>query len=243
MEELFGNSAGGTIKNCVNYAEVKYGADAAGGILGYGGEETSVEFCINYGRISGMQQLGGITGCSNLNSSIKFCYNRGEIVSVSNYGTGGICGIFGHPTKGEKGEIYGCYNTGKVIGCKNDVAGISGFMNGVTRVENVINCGEVYVGSTKITNDIGSEGNFFGRIIGEKGSKGSLNNYRNMSDSELKNYSQNEIEKFLGENYIPDGKKIDKDGKLVDNKDNNGNIIYLNDGYPILKWQGESGKK
>ena len=54
-----------------------------------------------------------------------------------------------------------------------------------------------------------------------------MRQYSNASSEQLKSYSQDDIFNFLGEEYIQDGEKIDE----------NGNIVYLNDGYPILKWQ------
>lgn len=222
--------------------EIKYGIDGVGGICGEGSEESTIEYCVNYGRIAAVQQIGGIVGCANLNSSVRYCYNRGEISSVADYGEGGICGVFGHPTKGEKGELYGCYNTGKVTGKVSQVGGVSGFMNCVTKVENIINCGDIYFETNKATSDIGSTTTFSdatscGRVIGYKGNNSVLSNYKNITNEQLKAYSQNDVLNYLGEEYIPDGKKIDKNGNIIDNRDSDGNIIYLNHGYPILKWQ------
>lgn len=173
-------------------------------------------------KLQELNKFGGIVGCANNNSSIKYCYNRGNIISTSNYGAAGICATFGNFSLGTKGEILGCYNTGKIEGKVNCVAGITGTMVNVTKVESVINCGEVYLSTTKATADIGSSNTYLGRIIGRKVT-GQLNNYRNVGSSILQDYSESELATVLGNVYT------------VDVQDEKGN--YINDGYPILKWQ------
>ncbi len=53
-----------------------------------------------------------------------------------------------------------------------------------------------------------------------------------VSEDTLKGYATT-----LKDKYIEDGKIKDVNGNWVDNKDEQDNIIYINNGYPILKWQ------
>lgn len=179
-----------------------------------------------------LNKFGGIIGGANNDSSIKYCYNRGNITANSNYGAAGICATFGHGTEGTKGELLGCYNTGKIEGKVRNVAGITGYMNNITKVENVVNCGEVYLSTSKATTDIGSSSTYLGRIIGKKGT-GELNNYRNVDRSILQGYSESELATALGDAYTSDVKIKVKDETTGEEKE----VWKYNNGYPILKWQ------
>ena len=167
-------------------------------------------------------KYGGIVGCANLDSSIKYCYNRGDVNETYNYGAAGICATFGSGSIGSKGEILGCYNTGNINAKGSRIGGITGYMNNVTKVENVVNCGNVFLNSTKATAKIGSSTSYLGTIVGMKGNA-PLNNSLEISKDTWKEYSESQLINVLGDMYTKDVQ--DKDGK------------YLNDGYPILKWQ------
>lgn len=56
------------------------------------------------------------------------------------------------------------------------------------------------------------------------------------TEEELKS---SEMISLLGDYWIEDGKIKNENGEYVDNLDEDGNKIYINDGYPILKWQLE----
>ena len=92
----------------------------------------------------------------------------------------------------------------------------------LTKVENVVNCGNVFLNSTKATAKIGSSTSYLGTIVGMKGNA-PLNNSLEISKDTWKEYSESQLINVLGDMYTKDVQ--DKDGK------------YLNDGYPILKWQ------
>lgn len=66
------------------------------------------------------------------------------------------------------------------------------------------------------------------------GYRGTANSCQKITPDTLKseNFSNN-----LGSEWLDDGKTIDDYGNIIDNLDENGNKIYINDGYPILKWQ------
>ena len=84
----------------------------AGGICGFGANNTKIEYCYNlsdieYNPVSGTDRLdlGGIAGTTS--GSLSNCYNKGNIsVNPTNYAyVGGILG---------RGDVSYCYNTGDI---------------------------------------------------------------------------------------------------------------------------------
>lgn len=73
--------------------------------------------------------------------------------------------------------------------------------------------------------------NTCGTIYGKGYEKNNINT-ESKNESEIKALAEN-----LGDEYVTDGKIKDANGNWIDNKDKEGNIIYINNGYPILKWQ------
>lgn len=203
------------------------------------------------------QRVGGIIG-SSYYSNIYNCYNNANITVTNTITTtssenfvGGIAG-----TASGNVEIVNCYNTGDIIGnnaCENKVGGITGRLRKGALIENSYNKGKI-TAKEGISNKAGG-------IAGENGEDilyvGRIKNsyYTNTSAK----YSNYEVEtgktsgiveettmkaysETLGKAFISDGNKIDKYENIVDNVDFNGNIIYINNGYPILKWQVTENK-
>lgn len=222
---ILGRNEGGTIEYCMNYADVK-STNCSGGIVGIETSDTSlIQYCVNYGKISSNNQPGGICGCANVNSSIKYCYNIGNVSVLIDYGAGGIVGTFGHQIEGIKGTLEGCYNIGDINAFARIAGGISGFAGNVEIIKNIINCGDVYISTTKASQDIGNSNNkYLGRIIGRNYNNVTIQNYKNITKSELQKYTKEQIQSALGDEYTTDVKNEDGTWKY-------------NNGYPILKWQ------
>lgn len=105
--------------------------------------------CSNTGNVSGYMSVGGVVGSmlknssSELNSSISRSYNSG---AVSGYQSiGGITGASAVNTLG----VFDCYNSGSITG-ETIVGGISGGNSAGTTIENCYNTGAV-TGTTNTT--------------------------------------------------------------------------------------------
>ena len=85
------------IEKCKNYGTLEitgndYGYGGAGGIIGVSsGEETEINNCINYGKITGLHNSGGILATARCDVTIRDCKNLGMIsISGNNKVVGGI---------------------------------------------------------------------------------------------------------------------------------------------------------
>ncbi len=236
---ICGYASNSTIFNCINNVEINGTTRMAGGITAEANSST-IEQCSNLKPITGTHSIGGMSGFL-IDSTVINSYNIGNIITrdsgggYSQYVAGGIVGQISK--KSGNTTILNCYNIGEIYG-KTHTGGIAGF---------------AYQGNNHIINNCYSVGNITGGnkyAIAGTGSFSLDNNYwlescgvssgssRGNTNAEPK--SESEIKALvstLGEEYIKDGKKIDKDGNIVDSKDDKGNIIYINNGYPILKWQ------
>ena len=246
---LFGYNVG-TIKNTtlsnVNIYVYKNNNDniVCGGIAG-SNKNIIINCGINSGSITGYNNttitsgfrgvyVGGIAGSSSYN--VENCFNNANIKGqtyVSTYSSSYVGGIIGY-LEGDNISIKNSYNTGSVYCNKASSGGITG--TGAiksTNYKSIVNCysiGNVTVGSSY----------YKGEIIGSATKYVTINNcyYTNstkaystlgygspttknvakVTTETLKGYSST-----LGDEYIDDV------------QDEEGN--YLNDGYPILKWQ------
>ncbi len=246
---ICGIAENSSITKCINNAEVEGGKLWTGGIISTG-KNVKIEQCANLNTIVGTRAVGGIAGFIESNSQIINSFNIGKISTKNSgsistdYSAGGICG----GTVAENGytsKVINCYNTGEIYG-KMDTSGIIGYhqRGGVHIVSNCYSSGVltgngIYAISGFFTSYMGTptinlSNNYW--LTGCGTTSGSyLSGNKNTipkSDNELKLLTPT-----LGENYIEDGKKIDKYGNITDNFDENGNIKYINNGYPVLKWQ------
>ncbi len=210
-------SNSGTISNCINNVTIT-SSGPTGGIVGI--NSGIIVQCANIAPIYAVSgNNGGITGVNM--GLIKECYNTGTISATADVCTGGITGTGAD-------SIYNCYNRGNVSG-KSAVGGITGVVNGTYKPGGV-----KYTYNSYNTGYI-SGASYVGQITGRE-------NFECTSQN-VNCYTTNAVASNLNAGaysdnvWIDDGKKIDKNGNIVDNLDEHGNIKYINDGYPILKWQ------
>ncbi len=242
-------STSSIIYNCINNVKIEGGSHCTGGIAGYA-INTIIENCANMSDINGTMRAGGIVGATEGNCKILKSYNKGNISSKSTgsgdgtYMSAGICagtgcnkgsefiiencynvgdiygkthtsGIYTRPAGGGNHRISNCYSTGKLTG--NYRYAISGFYDSYRGTPNMILNNNYWLSGC---------GSSYGRYSSSNA------NAIPKSESELK-----ELTEILGNEYISDGKNINSEGNIKDNIDENGNIVYINNGYPILKWQ------
>ena len=172
--------------------------------------------CTNANTNAAVRILAGGIAASNRESNAKIenCYNKG-IININGGTSSAAGGIVGNNS--ESAIIKNSYNYGNIT--RTGTALIGGIVGrnrsvNVGIVENsycIKNVVYSYYNST-----LTSSGSTAGRI----------------DASILKGYAET-----LGKQFISDGKKIDKDGNIIDNLDNDKNTIYINEGYPILDWQ------
>lgn len=122
------------IENCINYGKVScIDGSGAGGIVG-NLKNSQLKNCVNKGIVYGKQNLGGIAGIMSNESIIKQSYNEGSIqFPVENPWT--IGGIVGWSTGG---EINSCYNVSD-LEKGNQLGGIVGGCKDGTSLD-ILNC-------------------------------------------------------------------------------------------------------
>lgn len=163
IAQINAGDSNASVKNCINYGEVKIEASAwqyggAGGITGCLsiGE---IENCSNRGKINGEYRCGGISGTVNgSNLSIKNCENYGEVNTDSST-AGGIVGfVQGTVT------ILNSINFG-AIQAKGVAGGMVGSFSGVNwdmilelTIMNSANLGTV-ISQATVGGIVGNEGN------------------------------------------------------------------------------------
>ena len=128
----------GTIKTCVNLAEVNSTDDISainvGGICGY--NENVISDCRNSGNVHGYGvNTGGIVG-TNANGAIRNCFNIG-IITSEYYGAGGIAG-------NNEAAISVCFNMA-AVSAYSTAGGIVGSNEEAGVIENTYNSGVVSV--------------------------------------------------------------------------------------------------
>jgi hypothetical protein len=183
-----------------------------------------IENCANLASITGQQKVGGIAGQNA--GIIRDSYNAAKVDGTnasSKNGVGGIAGRNGNNnTAVETGIIVNCYNTAEVgRSGQKWVGGLVGFQNSLSSVTNSYMVGTVVAGagynnplvgqneSARDANNYSLEGiNATGGSLGEKGVV--------KTAEEMKSAA---FVLALGDAY-----NLDTDG--------------INDGYPVLDWQG-----
>lgn len=97
----------GSVKNCINYANVYSKGKYTGGMIGKGGLKSIVNGCVNYGNIKGEgSYIGGIIGYSY--AIVNNLTNYGNIVATDKNGhVGGIIGNNDEQFIGENCNNYG----------------------------------------------------------------------------------------------------------------------------------------
>jgi len=107
----------------------------AGGILGINfTNKSSIDRCINYGKVSGNSQTAGIVGYNGGN--LRYSANFGEIS-----GTSRVSGLVGH--QAGRG-IIDCFNAGTIRGKSDSVAGVVGYATSLITINCCYNSGNIY---------------------------------------------------------------------------------------------------
>jgi hypothetical protein len=143
----------GTVQDCINYSNVQ-GMNHAGGVVGYNTSYGTVLRSYNTGNIQSRRNTGGVVGYNSY-GTVSHSYNTGEV--SSNYeNCGGIVG------QNLYGAVANSYNTGKVYGGIN-TGGIVGLDSSGT-VANSYNTGIVY-GSNNTGGIVGSSSNVVNNCV------------------------------------------------------------------------------
>lgn len=249
------NASYGSFENCINHMSVTASVQRVGGIVGLLYDTGSIKNCGNFGEIKstyvgneyssyGVTHIGGIAGKSSGNISGSF--NAGMVSCTTSYGgAGGIAGEL------QSAKITDCYNVGEITG-PSRTGGIVGIANSTlnTGIENCYNAGKI----TTISNSANPFcGAVAGSIANSNGAQvGSVQNCYYLKDSYkyvkgstvltcgvgycgsnvadmtvVKSESEMKLDSFVIA-LSPDSLSFNKDS------DN------INNGYPVLKWQGGS---
>ena len=222
----------GTVKNLTVNGDLS-GDTRIGGIVGI--NRGTVENCMFLGSVSGTQRVGGIVGEGSTGNVIRGCVNAGTVKNTysmfaSELATGGIAGC-------TYGTIENCYNVGAVSAkVTNDygrqlnnyaLGGIVGSANSGSTVTNVYNAGKVTGPST----DSGAPGALIGSnsstvtnawyLTGTADKAAGKGTAINAADKTAAAMQAPRFAYELGEAFRMDSNSI-------------------NNGYPILAWQGGS---
>ena len=148
---LVGYASGQTeIDNCYNYGNINAstGARYIGGILGYSYSSIKINNCHNKGEIISEPEnsysdpyIGGILGYTDNQFEIANCSNSGNITAKRADYVGGIVSY----TYSSDSSLISNYNTGNIIVNEfcDYAAGISGYSQYNTRIENSYNTGDI----------------------------------------------------------------------------------------------------
>ena len=160
------------IEKCKNYGTLEitgndYGYGGVGGIIGVSsGEETEINNCINYGKITGLHNSGGILATARCDVTIRDCKNLGMIsISGNNKVVGGIVAWKNNKTL----EIINSENKGNIKGTR-ECGGIIGSASGASR-DSIL---DTYIYNCYNTGKIQTD-NIAGGIIGQQGTTAAQN--------------------------------------------------------------------
>jgi hypothetical protein len=124
----------GWLLDCINYGAVT-GAEEdemVGGICGINWN-AAIEYCKNFGYITGDLYVGGVCGMNE--GAISASTNTGPV--TGNSGVGGVCGWNGHYE-----TLIACVNAGEVKG-NEDVGGVCGGNGNYTTLSASVSSGSV----------------------------------------------------------------------------------------------------
>lgn len=243
-----------SIKNTTNNS-VSYN----GGIVGLN-EESIINCAVKSGKVQyegthtteSYLFAGGIVG-ANI-KTIENCYNGAEIICTNTNTNAAVRILAGGITAsngGSTAKVENCYNKGIVNaagGTASAVGGIAGANSESAIIRNSYNYGILTkTGGALVGGIVGRNRSVnVGKIENSYCTKNTTYSYYDStltsSGSTAGRIDENDLKGYagtLGEAFISDGKKRDKDGNIVDNLDKDENIIYINEGYPVLKWQIE----
>ncbi len=199
-----------TISGCKNYADINCSSnDAVGGIVGYIANESNIENCTNYGKITGRGKVGGIVGesvATNSPASIINCVNTADatITGGSNYQGTYVGGIVGYSSSSNSNYatcwtlFSKCKNYASVSGW-SDVGGILGYFtdsrtNYTVTVSSMTDC----INTGTVTANYGYVGGIVGRIYAAHGYLIIDKCANNGIDSEVKSSNASRIGGLVG---------------------------------------------
>lgn len=252
------SASASTIQNCRNYADISIGGANAAGIASFISDGTTISSCLNLANITGSSGVGGILGISYTASDlVGNCENRGEI-KASGGGTSGAGGIAGKIC----GTVSSCVNSGSVKSDDRYTGGLVGYSSGKNSasVLNSYNTGNVSGDCSKVNASIGG-------LVGYAQYITLRNCYSTGSVTNGPDFATNNIGAVIGRigtsncNYIncyylsnscafavagvSDSSVVSMQTTEMKTADFASalsravfaNSIYINNGYPILKWQ------
>ena len=232
--------------NCVNYGDITEtatsGNNIAGGIVGWIQDDAStVKGCINYGQISGRNNVGGIVGEFSGSSTLTItqCGNYGTLVAknAGNTQIGGIMGRFNGST------IYmsKCFNGNGTDGTIADSSSKGLYAGGLIGYGNTIYIADSYNNAPAVY------GNTSGGLVGWCNSSVYLyNSYNKTTKGVTTQYSGNKTATAYGcyTSSISTGTSslaTLNTGRSVPGIGSAGNAyVYkagINQNYPVLLWQ------
>lgn len=169
----------GRISSCLNNARVEGGAAAGiscenGGYFPdglYQAEKAVIEGCENsgeiIGKVNGRATAGGIAVTAN-SYTLKNCINRGPVKGRGNSAVGGIAAETDSRTD-TTSSIDGCVNSGSVTlegdGSGSGVGGIVGGTDGITKILNCRNTGNISGPNAPVGGITGRLGGDYGTVI------------------------------------------------------------------------------
>lgn len=205
VSAIVANANNTTIKKCVNKANVNSKSEYIGGICAIDENASTIQSCYNSGTIiSDSYAVGGISG-NNISGIIEYCYNTGNITSngETSRGYNNVAGISGY----NSGYIKYCYNIGIITGSRN----------GESYSGDGLIVGQQLDNNSAYTNYSYALSNHTYPIIGHK-INGASEGCEKIVDTEIKNWSEETIEKNLTNKFTKDKNNI-------------------NNSYPVLSWQ------
>ena len=219
------NYNGAQIVNCSVTGNVEgIGAQMAGGISGNNIKNSNIERCRNSATVTGNTLVGGITSYQEEGSCVDSCYNEGTVESRDTVG-----GIVGR-NNGEDVLVKNCYNKGNIKGAERNIGGIIG-KNDTGTVKNTYNIGNIENANATAT--------AIGQIVGSNANGGKVLNSCYWKDKTEINgdgetiQSTTDIKLLENKETVEILAIINDENRYIEDKDN------INDGYPVLNWQGQ----
>lgn len=141
----------GTIKKCINRANIICGSIYAAGICSRPHEVTA---CSNYGKITSNSGIaGGISSDVDGYQKVTDCVNYGDIVITNDITSGnyGVGGIVGHPWYA---KLNNCVNYGNIyLNSSSEYIGVIAGSGLIAQADGILaNTGKIYVNGIEQTN-------------------------------------------------------------------------------------------
>ncbi len=238
-------ASGGSFENCVNYAQVSATKQRIGGIVGVLYNSGSIKNCVNYGDISTTFKAPVVAGYyAHIGGVVGYAY--GPVEGSVNHGTvtaqqktdGGIGGVVGETLS----TVTNCYNTGAVTGCTK-TGGVAGTADRAgTKLENCYNVGQIRATDEYPNPNVGAVVGDIGNADG--GTVAQIINCYYLENSYHHDHHGTIHNGGVGYGTDSTVKKTEQEMKAgafalsLGDGYNADNDIPINNGFPVLKWQG-----